>query len=63
MRLVKPEITGNWRGDNDQISTEEQISSDNVNTEGEHVKTIELGIFMSAMQATCYRNITCILNF
>lgn len=48
VRLVKPskeekmEITGNWRGDNNQISTEKQISSDNINTEGEHVKTIEL---------------------
>jgi len=48
MRFVKPskeeklEITGNWRGD-DQISTEKQISSDNINMEGEHVKTIELG--------------------
>lgn len=37
------EITGNWRGDNNQISTGKQISSDNINTEGEHVKTIELG--------------------
>lgn len=53
MRLVKPskeekrEITGNWRGGNDQISTEKQISSDNINTEGEHVKTIELGYLSS----------------
>ena len=37
------EITGNWRGDKDQISTEKQISSDNVNKKGELVKTIELG--------------------
>ena len=42
----KMEITGNWRGDNDQISTEKQISSENVNIEGEHVKTIELGYLL-----------------
>ena len=51
------------RGQPDQRKTEEQISSDNVNKEGEHVKAIELGVFMSAMQATSYRNITCIWNF
>lgn len=43
VRLVKPskeekmEITGNWRGNNDQVgSTEKPIPSDNVNREGEH---------------------------
>ena len=49
VKLSKPEkmeITGNWRGDNDQISTEKQISSENVNIEGEHVKTIELGYLL-----------------
>ncbi len=43
VRLAKPskeekvKITGNWRGDNDQISTEKQNSSDNINTEGGHI--------------------------
>ena len=54
------EITGNWRGDNDQISTEKQIPS--VNTEGEDVKTIELGYlsclndvsFASYILSQCY---------
>ena len=70
MRLVKPtteekmEITGNWRGDNNQVSTENQFSSYSVNTEGEHVKT-QLNseichVLMPALQSTCHRTINCI---
>lgn len=69
MRLVKPskegkmEITGNWRGDNDQISKEKQISSDNVNMQGEHVTTIELGYFSSFCQLFKLHVIVILLAF